>query len=43
MGIALNLDELLNNRKNVKLIAEFSENCIMIRHPTEEEISRFGL
>jgi len=43
MCIALNLDELLKNSKNVKLIAEFSDNCIVIRIPTEEESSRFGL
>ena len=43
MGIALSLDELLKNSKSVRLIAVFGDDCVIIRHPTEEEKSRFGL
>ena len=43
LGIGINLDELLKEQKNVKLIAESTEDGVLIRHPTEEEIKRFEL
>lgn len=43
LGIGLNLDKLLKDKKNVKLVAESNEDGVLIRHPTEEEIKRFEL
>lgn len=43
LGIGLNLDELLKDKKNVKMVAESTEDGVLIRHPTEEEIERFEL
>lgn len=43
LGIGLNLDAMLKNKKNVKMVAESTEDGVLIRHPTEEEIERFEL
>lgn len=43
LGIGLSLDEMLKNKKNVKMVAESTEDGVLIRHPTEEETERFEL
>lgn len=43
LGIGLNLDKMLKDKRNVKMVAESTEDGVLIRHPTEEEIKRFEL
>lgn len=43
IGIQFQIDKKLKENKSIYLIAELIENGVLIRHPTEEEIDRFGL
>lgn len=43
LGIGMDLDKMLNDKKGVKLIAESVEDGVLIRHPTEDEIIRFKM